>query len=118
MSQLDLARLLNVSDRSVGFYENGQRDPDTDTLNKLADIFECSIDYILGRNDERNYSNKKEIQPVNDFNKDEFIKNLSNEDQIVIHAMAEELFKKTPMADILKSMHKAIKQADEKEKEK
>jgi hypothetical protein len=28
------------------------------------------------------------------------------------------LFKKTPMADILKSMHKAIKQADEKEKEK
>lgn len=53
LTQVELAKMLNVSDRSVGFYETGERDPDTDTLNTLAEIFDCSIDYILCRTDIR-----------------------------------------------------------------
>ena len=48
LTQQDLANLLNVSYRSVGFYENEKRDPDTSTLKILADFFEVSIDYLLG----------------------------------------------------------------------
>lgn len=47
MTQADLAKVLQVSSRSVGFYESGERDPDTDTLRKLSEIFDCSIDYLL-----------------------------------------------------------------------
>lgn len=57
LTQLELAKILNVSDRSVGFYETGERDPDTDTLKKLASFFSVSIDYLLNQSDIRNLSN-------------------------------------------------------------
>ncbi len=53
LTQIELAKLLNVSDRSVGFYETGERDPDTDTLKNLADFFSVSIDYLLCRSNIR-----------------------------------------------------------------
>jgi transcriptional regulator with XRE-family HTH domain len=52
LTQKELGVILNVSARSVGFYESGERDPDTVTLKKLADYFGVSIDYILGRSEE------------------------------------------------------------------
>ena len=54
LTQSALGKILNVSDRSVGFYENEKRDPDTDTLKILADLFDVSIDYLLGRSVRRN----------------------------------------------------------------
>ena len=57
LTQDKLGEILNLSGRSVGFYESGDRDPDTKTLNKLADFFEVSIDYILCRVD--NPENKR-----------------------------------------------------------
>ncbi|MFZ5354551.1 MAG: helix-turn-helix domain-containing protein [Bacillota bacterium] len=58
MTQAELAGFLMVSDRSVGFYETGERDPDTDTLRKLADYFGVSIDYLLGRSEIRETADK------------------------------------------------------------
>lgn len=52
LTQEQLGKVLNVSGRSVGFYESGDRDPDTTTLGKLADYFNVSIDYLLGRVDD------------------------------------------------------------------
>ncbi len=54
LTQADLAAILKVSSRTVGFYETEGRDPDTETLKKLADYFEVSIDYLLGHGDLRN----------------------------------------------------------------
>jgi len=51
LTQTDVAKKLNVTYRSVGFYESGERDPDTETLAKLSDLFNVSIDYILYRTD-------------------------------------------------------------------
>lgn len=59
LTQIELAKLLNVSDRSVGFYETAERDPDTDTLSKLADFFDVSVDYLLGRSNIRNLHESK-----------------------------------------------------------
>lgn len=55
MLQSDVAKLVNKSERMIGFYENGERDPNTKTLAKLAEIFNCSIDYLLGKSDIRNF---------------------------------------------------------------
>ena len=54
MLQSDVARYIGKSERLVGFYENGKRDPNTETLAKLSELFEVSIDYILCKTDVRN----------------------------------------------------------------
>ena len=47
--QKDLAALLDVSIRAYQFYESGDREPNIEGLQKLADFFEVSIDYLTGR---------------------------------------------------------------------
>lgn len=51
ITQADLAKILKISDRAVGYYENGDREPDYSTLLKIADYFDVSIDYLLGVSD-------------------------------------------------------------------
>lgn len=50
--QREVAQSIGVSPQSYGYYENGINKPDPDMLIKLADFFEVSIDYLLGRSDE------------------------------------------------------------------
>ncbi len=52
ITQKELAKYLGVSDRSVGYYETGQRTPPPDILKKIADFFGVSVDYLLGRTDD------------------------------------------------------------------
>ena len=53
--QSDIAKYIKKSERIVGFYESGERDPNTDTLLKLSELFDVSIDYILGKSNFKNY---------------------------------------------------------------
>lgn len=58
MTQKDLAKILNISQRTLSHYELGTRDIPTETLIALADFYHCSTDYLLGR------TNKKEVNSV------------------------------------------------------
>lgn len=49
LRQKDVAEKIGVSAQSFGYYENWINKPDPETLIKLADLFEVSIDYLLGR---------------------------------------------------------------------
>ena len=51
ISRTQLAEKLNVSVRLISFWENNQRECSFDMLIKIADIFDVSIDYLLGRKD-------------------------------------------------------------------
>ena len=42
---------LNISQNTVSRYENGIREADYDMLITLADYFNVSVDYLLGRTD-------------------------------------------------------------------
>lgn len=55
--QKDLAKILNVSVPAIAQYENGKRDMSTDSLIKLAEYFEVSTDYLLGKSDVRTPKN-------------------------------------------------------------
>ena len=46
--QSDIAKIIDKSERTVGFYETGERDMNTETLAILANFFDCSVDYLLG----------------------------------------------------------------------
>lgn len=48
-SQEQLAKLCNVSKSSISHYETGETLPPIDILVKFADIYDVTIDYILGR---------------------------------------------------------------------
>jgi transcriptional regulator with XRE-family HTH domain len=47
--QKEIAQELNLSVQVYCNYENGLREPSFDTLTKLADYFDVSVDYLLGR---------------------------------------------------------------------
>jgi len=51
LSQEELGKKFNVNKGSVSNWENDNRNPDFNTLNKIADYFNVSIDYLLGRTD-------------------------------------------------------------------
>ncbi len=49
ITQEQLASLLKVSRSAIGMYETGSRQPDFETLEAFADIFNVDMDYLLGR---------------------------------------------------------------------
>lgn len=53
VSQKALGEVLGVSDRNIRFYEIGEHRPDFDGLLTLADYFQVSLDYLVGRSEER-----------------------------------------------------------------
>ena len=50
-TQPQLAELIDVALRTYQGYEGGTRSPSFDTLVKLANILDVSIDFLLGRDD-------------------------------------------------------------------
>ena len=48
LSQADLAKELNVSQRSISSWETGFRQPDFETLERIAKFFDVTTDYLLG----------------------------------------------------------------------
>lgn len=49
MSQQDLADALGISKSAINMYERGERQPNFETLESIADYFNVDIDYLLGR---------------------------------------------------------------------
>lgn len=56
MKQKDLAKILNVTQAALSSWENGHYDPNNDALMALADFFDVSVDYLVGRSDKRKES--------------------------------------------------------------
>lgn len=52
LTQKELADKLNMQNTAISKYELGERKPDIDTLNLIADFFHCSIDYLIGKTDD------------------------------------------------------------------
>lgn len=46
-SQVQLARMLNIGQSTIAMYERDRRSPDNKTLERLADFFKVSVDYLL-----------------------------------------------------------------------
>ena len=48
LTQSELSKLLGISPSTIGMYEQGRREPDNETLKKIAVLFGVSTDYLLG----------------------------------------------------------------------
>lgn len=105
LTQKQLAEKINVTHVSISGYESGNRSPDTDTLQKLADFFQVTTDYLLGR-DINKLLNKNEdkdeeefLKWMNDPTTDLFFKEYIESPE----EMKEQLRK---IWDIIKQQHK------------
>ncbi len=54
MTQQELADKLDGAKSTIAMYENETRKPSMEVLIKLSEIFNCSIDYLLGKTDIKN----------------------------------------------------------------
>lgn len=58
LTQEELAKKLNLSKSNISKYEANTVEPNLHTLRAIAELFDVSIDYLVGKTDEQ--SNKKE----------------------------------------------------------
>lgn len=75
-----IAEKIGIKSNTLSGYESGTRRPDAEILAKLADIYDVSTDYIIGRTDKKRYydlteKDQKEI----DKELEEMISNLDSE---------------------------------------
>jgi transcriptional regulator with XRE-family HTH domain len=77
MTQLELASTLGVGKTTISNYETEYSTPDIETLNKLAQHFNVSIDYLLGRTDDPTPYDK-----ITQFAKDEFRKAVKDDPEL------------------------------------
>lgn len=62
ISQQQLAETIGFSQQAINKYENHKIEPDIETLIKLADFFDTSVDYLIGHTEIDHV-----IEPVNRF---------------------------------------------------
>lgn len=53
LTQTDVASMLHCSQRTYSYYETGGHDIPTAVLVALADFYNVSVDYLLGRTDKK-----------------------------------------------------------------
>lgn len=53
LTQLDVARMIQVSNTTLSQYESGKRSPSFAILRQLAGIYVCSTDYLLGVSEQK-----------------------------------------------------------------
>lgn len=56
LTQVEFARLFEISKGTIAMWETAQRSPDLDTTSKLADFFEVTTDFLLGKSDSKTAS--------------------------------------------------------------
>lgn len=53
LSQKDFGSIIGVAQNTISNWENGNREPDFDTALRIADYFNVTVDYLLGRDEEK-----------------------------------------------------------------
>ena len=64
LTQKNIADNFNTSPQSYAQWEKGLRSPSKESLEKLANFFNVSIDYILGNSDIKNPNEKSELESL------------------------------------------------------
>ena len=81
----ELAKVMNVEPATITNWEKGNRSPKEDIIVKIADYFNCSTDFLLGRTNNRDaviYTSEYNSEPIEiEIHKDYPVK-LSKDDII------------------------------------
>lgn len=53
LSQVDVYKRTGINNKTLSRYENGGTEPDADSLRRLAELYEVTVDWLLGRDKEK-----------------------------------------------------------------
>ncbi|MER2008781.1 MAG: helix-turn-helix transcriptional regulator [Psychrobacillus sp.] len=108
-TQEEVAKKLGISRARYSHYENGIREPDNELLQAIANLYEISVDSLLGRNENLSNINAKLLKGEKDIAKrlEQFKEELENTDGLA--------FDGEPMSDeakesLLESMELLFRQ--------
>lgn len=62
LTQSEFAKKIDVARTTYAMYEQGNREPDYKTLEKIADYYDVTTDYLLGRSDNPRMTAEEEFQ--------------------------------------------------------
>lgn len=65
-TQLHAAKIFGITNGALSNYERGYREPDAKLLNKLSEVYGCSVDYLLGRSDTRKTTEQQIESAISD----------------------------------------------------
>jgi transcriptional regulator with XRE-family HTH domain len=80
LTQEDLSNKLGITRASLSHYENNRREPDYNTIVKIANFFKVSTDYLMGRTDEHQTMLNEEVR--------EFVESLELSDSNIMEKFA------------------------------
>ena len=58
MSQFQLAKVLDIATSTLGMYETGKREPSLKVMNRIANYFNVTNDYMIGRHEKKDDDTK------------------------------------------------------------
>lgn len=64
INQRELANFLKVAPSTISMYESGQREPNFEVLESLADFFNVDLNYLLGKSDKTTKLMIEDSQPT------------------------------------------------------
>lgn len=101
LTQIQTADKLDVARTTYAMYEQGKREPDNATLNKIATLFDVSVDYLLGRtNVKYNFDPNHQYKDFDDFLNDPVLLDFLQTD--LKNATPEEIAQLRAMYQIIK----------------
>ena len=70
LTQADLSNILGVAQQTIGSWETNKSSPNLEMLKIIADFFNVSTDYILGRENSKQDDSlsREQIKLLNDYN--------------------------------------------------
>lgn len=78
-TQRQVAKKMHISPSSIALYETGDRNPDPQMLKRLADLFDCSVDWLLGRVDLEDFQGIRKMEILAAHRQDDPLRNLPAE---------------------------------------
>lgn len=75
-TQKELADKVCVSSQVISNWERGYTEPSADDVNKLAEILNCSTDYLLGRTTEPTPGHKQSVSELSPKEEKDILKDL------------------------------------------
>lgn len=110
MTQSELAEKLGISASAVGMYEQGRREPDSDMILKLCEVFGTSTDYLLGKNDNGTKHKSRELSDVFD----EFTQVLTSQQGLMFDGVPLNDDDKSKIVDAIRAVAALAKQQHHK----
>lgn len=93
LKQTEIAQKLNTTQQTIGRWLKGYCEPDIENLIELAQLFNCSVDYLIGRESEDGII----VVSGNELSKDEehlldITRQLPPKEKDMVYRLAETLY--------------------------